>query len=79
MTSPVAPENRKSPKGKYNDYMNKIKPKNYTKTRNLICDWTDEKKYLILYRMLNFYVRHGKVVEKTLEIISFKQSKRMEK
>ena len=44
----------------------------------MICDWTDKKKYLIHYRMLKFYVRHGMVVEKIHEIISFKQSKWLE-
>ena len=55
-----------------------IKPENYTKSKKLICDWTEEKKYLIHYRMLKFYVRHGMVVEKVHEIISFKQSKWLE-
>ena len=59
--------------------MNKIKPKNYTKTKKLRCDWSDKKNYLIHYRMLKFYVRHGMVVEKIHEIISFKQSKWLEK
>ena len=40
--------------------------------------WSDKKKYLIHYRMLKFYVRHGMVVEKIHEIISFKQSKWLE-
>ena len=53
--------------------MKKIKPKNCTESRNLICDWTDKKKYLIHYRLLKFYVRHGMLVEKTHEVISFKQ------
>ena len=55
--------------------MNKIKPKNYTQSKKLICHWTDKKKYLTQYRMLKFYVRHGMVVEKVHEINSFKQSK----
>ena len=59
--------------------MKKIKPKNYTKSKKLICDWTDKKKYLIHYRMLKCYVRHGMVVEKIHEIISFKQSRWLEK
>ena len=59
--------------------MNKIKHKISTKSRKLICDWTDKKKYLIHYRMLKFYVRQGMVVEKIHEIISFKQSKWLEK
>ena len=58
--------------------MNTIKPENYTKSRKLICDWADKKKYLIHYRKLKFYVRHGMVVEKNHEIISFKQSKWLE-
>ena len=58
--------------------MKKIKPKNYTKSKKIICDWTDKKKHLIHYRMLKFYVRHGMVVEKIREIISFKQSKWLE-
>ena len=58
--------------------MKSIKPENYTKSKKLICDWTDKKKYLIHYRMLRFYVRHGMIVEKIHEIISFKQSKWLE-
>ena len=75
---PFCPENKKIDPDKYNDYMKKIKPKNYTKSKKLICDWTDKKKYLIHYRMLKFYVRHGMVVDKIHEIISFKQSKWLE-
>ena len=59
--------------------MNNNKPKNYTESKKLICDWTDKKKYLIHYRMLKFYVRHGMIVEKIHEIISFKQSRWLEK
>ena len=73
------PENKIIPKEKHNDYMNDIKPKNYTKSKKSICDWTDKKKYLIHYRMLKLYVRHGMIVEKIHEIISFNQSKWLEK
>ena len=75
---PICLENIIIPKEKYNDYMNSIKPRKYTKSKKLICDWTDKKKYLIHYRMLKFYVRHGMIVEKIHEIISFKQSKCLE-
>ena len=75
---PFCPENKKIDPNKYNDYMNTIKPENYTKSKKLICDWTDKKKYLIHYRMLKFYVRHGMIVEKIHEIISFKQSRWLE-
>ena len=63
---------------KFNDYMKKIKLENYTKPKSLKCDWTDKKKYLIHYRLLNFYVRHGMIVDKNHEI-SFKQSKWLER
>ena len=75
---PFCPENKKTIPDKYNDYMNKMKPKNYTKSKKLICDGSDKKKYLIHYRMLKFYVRHGMIDEKVHEIISFKQSKWLE-
>ena len=41
----------------------------------MICDWSDKKNLLVLYRMLKFYVRHGMIVDKIHEIIPFKQSK----
>ena len=56
--------------------MKRIKPKIYLSHEKLICDWTDKKKYLIHYRLLKFYVKHGMKVH---EIISFKQSKWLEK
>ena len=76
---PFCPENKLIDKDKYNDYMNKINPKNYTKPKKLVCDWSHKKNYLVHYRMLKFYVRHGMVVYKILEIISIKQSKLLEK
>ena len=59
--------------------MKSLKPENYTKSKKLICGWTDKKKYLIHYRMLKFHVRHGMIVVKIHEIKSFKQSKCLEK
>ena len=59
--------------------MKKIKPKNYTKSKKLICDWIDKKKYLFHYRKLKFYVRHGMIVEIIHEIISSEQSRWLEK
>ena len=75
---PFCPKNKIIAKQKYNDDMENIKPKNYTKSKKLLGDWTDKMKYLIHYRMLNFYVRHGMIVENFHEIISFKQSKWLE-
>ena len=76
-TFPFCPENKIIHKDKYNDndYMKEMKPKNYVKSKKLICDWTDKKNYLVDYRMLKFYIRHGMVVDKIHEIISFNQSK----
>ena len=51
---PICPENKKINPDKYNDYTKKIKPTNYTKSQNLICDWSDKKKYLNHYRMFKF-------------------------
>ena len=59
---PFAPENEIIHKVKYNDYMKKIKPKTFTKAKKIIFDWTDKKNYLIHYRILKFYVRHGMIV-----------------
>ena len=76
---PFAPVNKKINPDDYNDYMKEIKPDTYIQTSNLICDWSNKKNYLIHYRMLNFYIRHGMIVDKVHEIISFKQSRWLEK
>ena len=44
---PFCPENKKINPNKYNDYMNNIKLKKNTKSKKLICDWSDKKRYLI--------------------------------
>ena len=36
---PFDPENKIIDKEKYNNYLKKIKPKNYPISRKLICDW----------------------------------------
>ena len=53
--------------------MKENKPDTYTQTKKLICDWSDKKNYLNHYRMLKFYFRHGVIIDKVLEIISFRQ------
>ena len=72
-------ENKIIPEDQYNDYMKKLKPKNYRKTKKLICDWTDEKNSLILYTMFIFHVRHGMIIDKYRETNSFRQSKWLDK
>ena len=76
---PFAPENKKYNPDIFSDYMKEIKPDNYTSTRKMICDWSDKKKYLFHYRKLKFYIRHGMIIDKVHNIISFKQSKWLEK
>ena len=55
--------------------MNEIKPDNYIQCKKLICDWSDKENYLIHYRILNFFIKHGMIVDKVHEVISFRQSK----
>ena len=76
---PFCPENKSISKDDFGPYMKSIMPKNYVSHKKLICDWTDKKNYLIHYRMLKFYVRHGKKNKKVHRVISFKQSKWLEK
>ena len=57
----------------------KINPDPYTQTKKLICDWSDKENYLIHYRMLKFHVRQGMIVDKVHNIISFRQSRWLEK
>ena len=59
--------------------MKEIKPDTYIQTKKLICDFSDKKNYLVHYRMLRFYVRHGMIVDKVHNIISFRQSRWLEK
>ena len=72
---PFAPVNKKTNPDIFNDYMKEIKPDTYIQTSKLICDWSDKKNYLVHYRMLKFYVRHGMIVDKVHNVISFKQSR----
>ena len=76
---PFAPVNKKINPDNFNDFTKEIKHDTYTQTKKLICDWSDKKNSLVHYRMLKFYVRHGMIVDKFHENISFKQSKWLEK
>ena len=76
---PFCPENKKIKPEKFNDYMKEIKPDAHTQTKKLMCDKSIKKNYLTHYRMLKFYIRHGMIVDKVHSIISFKQSRWLEK
>ena len=76
---PLAHENKICDKNDFRDHMNKLKRDTYTQNKKLLSDWSDKENYMIHYRMAKLYVRHGMGVEKSHEIISFKQSKWLEK
>ena len=76
---PFAPVNRKINLDDFTYYMKEIILDTYTQTKKLICDWSDKKNNFVHYRMLKFYVRHEMIVEKVHSVISFKQSKWLEK
>ena len=76
---PFAPLNKKINSDNFSDYMKKIKPDTYIQTKKLICDWSDKKNCLVHYRVLKFYLRHGMIVDKVHNIISFRQSRWLEK
>ena len=77
--NPFALVNKKIIPDNFSDYVKTIKTDTYTQTKKLICDCSDKKNYLVHYRMLKFYVTHGMKVEKVHNVISFKQSKWLEK
>ena len=50
---PFCPGNKVIRKDKYIDYTKKIKPKNSTKVKKLICDWTHKKNCSIQNTMID--------------------------
>ena len=76
---PFAPVIKKINPDDFNDYLKEIKPDTYIQSSKLICDWSDKKNYLVHYRTLKFYVRHGMIVERVHNIISYKQNRWLEK
>ena len=75
---PLTPVNNKINPDDFNDYKKEIKPDTYIQSKKVIFDWSDKKNYLIHYKILKFYVRHGMVVKKVHEIISFRHSRWLE-
>ena len=76
---PFAPVSKKINPDNFSDYMKEILPDTYTQNKQSICDYSNKKNYLIHYRMLKFYIRHGMIVDKVHEIISLRQSRWLEK
>ena len=71
--------NKKTNPDDFSDYMKEIIPNTYTQNKKLISDRSDKKNYLTHYRMLKFYLKHGIIVDKVHEIISFRQNRWLEK
>ena len=78
-TFSFAPVKKKIDPDNFGDFMKKNKPETYNQTKELICDWSDKRNYLIHYRLLKFHVRHGMLIDKVHAVISFKQCKWLEK
>ena len=76
---PFAPENKIINTDDFKEHMKQIKSRIHIARTKLISDCTGKKKDLMNYRMLQFYVRHGMIVDKVQEIISIEQSKWLEK
>ena len=76
---PFAPVSKKINPEKFSDYMKTIITNTYTQNTKLSCDWSDKKNYLVHYRKLKFYIRHGMIVDKVHDIVSFRQSRWLEK
>ena len=72
---PFAPVNKKINPDYFSNYMKEVKRDTCTQTKKLICDWSDKKNYLLHYRILKFYIRHGMIVDQVYNIISFRQSR----
>ena len=72
---PFCPENKVIDPSKYSEYMANRSPVGLqgSKLKKMICDWTNKQNYLVHYRLLKFYVRHGMVVTKVHRVIQFKQ------
>ena len=75
----VAPENKLISKNDFNDHMKKIKPKTFLPQKELLCDWTDKRKYLVHYSKLKIFIWHVVIVVKVHAKISFEPSEWLEK
>ena len=76
---PFCPENKFIPNDVFSKNVKGMKLDKYIQNKKWVCDWTDQKNYLIHYRMITFFVGHGMIVNKIHEIISFGQSMWLEK
>ena len=55
--------------------MNKMKSITHTTSIRLVCDWTNEKRYVTHYRMLKVYFKLGMVAEKVHGVVSLRQNR----
>jgi hypothetical protein len=73
---PLAPENIEISKEEMSEYGQEIinDLKHYTKTKKLVPNLNDKKKYIVHYRALQFYIKQGMVLRKIHRGIEFDQS-----
>ena len=53
--------------------MNDLKLEPFTQNEIIVCDWRVKKDFLVHYRLLNFYVGHGMIVQKVHNMFSLTQ------
>ena len=70
---PFAPIKRNIKYEELSPWQQAKNPKKKSSSEKLICDQHDKDKYLVHYRLLQFYVNHGMEIMKVHNIISFKQ------
>ena len=70
---PFCPIKRKVDKSELSEYSKSVMPDNHIPQPKLICDQYDKHKYILDYRMLQFYVGRGMKLKKIHRVLSFKQ------
>ena len=76
---PLCPYQTKADPNLLSDYMNSVKQTNYKPTPKLMCDVTNKQKYMMHYRVFNFYISMGMKVTKIHCVYRFKQDNWSEK
>ncbi|CAG8784575.1 20733_t:CDS:2, partial [Dentiscutata erythropus] len=73
---PLAPENIEISKEEMSKYGQEIinDLKHYSKTKKLVSNLNDKKKYIVHYRVLQFYIKQGMVLRKIHRGIEFDQN-----
>ena len=70
---PFCPIKRKVDISELSEYSKSVMPDNHIPQPKLICDQYDKHKYILDYRLLQFYVGRGMKLKKIHRVLSFKQ------